>query len=52
MAIKLSRRNFNRLAGASAATTALGLSACATMDQPAKARVVVIGGGFGGATAA
>ena len=48
---KLSRRGFSRLAGAAVATSALGLHACAQM-QPAKARVVVIGGGFGGATAA
>jgi len=52
MKSQLSRRSFTRLAGASAATATLGLSACATMDKPAKARVVVIGGGFGGATAA
>lgn len=49
--ITFSRRRFGTLAGAAAATTALGLGACATMEQP-KARVVVIGGGFGGATAA
>lgn len=48
---KLSRRGFTRFAGAAVATSALGLHACAQM-QPAKARVVVIGGGFGGATAA
>lgn len=49
---RLSRRSFNRLAGATAASAAIGLQACAVMDKPAKARVVVIGGGFGGATAA
>jgi sulfide dehydrogenase [flavocytochrome c] flavoprotein subunit len=49
---KLSRRSFNRLAGATAAGAAFGLQACAVMDKPAKARVVVVGGGFGGATAA
>ena len=48
---RISRRRFHQLAGAAVATSAFGLSACATMDQP-KARVVVIGGGFGGATAA
>jgi sulfide dehydrogenase [flavocytochrome c] flavoprotein subunit len=47
-----SRRSFNRLAGAAAASSALGLTACATSSGPAKARVVVIGGGFGGATTA
>jgi sulfide dehydrogenase [flavocytochrome c] flavoprotein chain len=50
--ITISRRRFHQLAGAAAATTAFGLSACATTEQQPKARVVVIGGGFGGATAA
>jgi sulfide dehydrogenase [flavocytochrome c] flavoprotein chain len=36
----------------SAALSLLGLSACATTSIPAKAKVVVIGGGYGGATAA
>ena len=49
---KLSRRSFNRLAGATAAGAAFGLQACAVMDKPAKARVAIIGGGFGSATAA
>ena len=52
MTAKLSRRSFNRLAGGAVAGTALGLQACAVMEKPPKARVVVIGGGFGGATAA
>jgi sulfide dehydrogenase [flavocytochrome c] flavoprotein subunit len=47
----LSRRNFTRLAGASAAGATLAIAGCATGGGP-KARVVVIGGGFGGATAA
>jgi sulfide dehydrogenase [flavocytochrome c] flavoprotein subunit len=47
----LSRRRFNQLAGVVAATSALGIGACAT-TPPSKGRVVVIGGGFGGATAA
>ena len=46
-ATKLSRRAFT---GALLATTAL--SACAVQTAPAKAHVVVIGGGWGGATAA
>ncbi|MBI3453004.1 MAG: FAD-dependent oxidoreductase, partial [Rhodospirillales bacterium] len=46
----LSRRRFAALAGATA--TAFGLGACATAEAPTKGRVVVIGGGFGGATAA
>lgn len=45
---KLSRRSFGLLAGAASLA---GLSACATRP-PAKAHVVVIGGGFGGATVA
>ncbi|CDK98474.1 Sulfide dehydrogenase [flavocytochrome c] flavoprotein chain [Magnetospirillum gryphiswaldense MSR-1 v2] len=48
MTTRLSRRSFGLLAGAAALT---GLSACAARP-PAKARVVVIGGGFGGATTA
>jgi sulfide dehydrogenase [flavocytochrome c] flavoprotein subunit len=48
---RLSRRNFARLAGLTAASATFGLASCAT-DSPPKARVVVIGGGFGGATAA
>ena len=48
-----SRRSFLQ---SSAALSAVGLSACATSGPsaglPAKARVVVVGGGFGGATAA
>lgn len=36
----------------SAALGLLGLGACATTSIPAKARVVVVGGGYGGATAA
>jgi len=42
------RRDFLKLAASAAALSAAG---CATM-APAKGRVVVIGGGFGGATAA
>ncbi|MBC8338635.1 MAG: FAD-dependent oxidoreductase [Alphaproteobacteria bacterium] len=48
---KLNRRTFNRLLGAAGATAAAGLSAPA-IAAATKARVVVIGGGFGGATAA
>ncbi len=35
-----------------AALSLLGLSACATTSIPARAKVVVVGGGYGGATAA
>src|SRR5574339_280374 len=42
----MKRRDFLKLAGA------VSLSGCATTSTPAKARVVVVGGGFGGATAA
>jgi sulfide dehydrogenase [flavocytochrome c] flavoprotein chain len=44
-----SRRSFLQ---SSAALSLLGLSACATTSIPSKAKVVVIGGGYGGATAA
>jgi len=48
----MKRRDFIKLAGAGAAVGTLsGLAGCAS-TVPAKARVVVIGGGFGGATAA
>lgn len=45
------------LQGAGAAASLTGLGACATLDQPAApakklGRVLVVGGGFGGATAA
>ena len=43
------RRSFLQ---SSAALSLLGLGACATTSLPAKAQVVVIGGGYGGATAA
>ena len=47
-----SRRDFLKLAGAAAGAGSLaGLAGCAS-TVPSKARVVVIGGGFGGATAA
>ncbi|HET7670217.1 MAG TPA: FAD/NAD(P)-binding oxidoreductase, partial [Burkholderiales bacterium] len=42
----MKRRDFLKLAGA------VSLTGCATTAAPSKARVVVIGGGFGGATAA
>lgn len=45
----LQRRNL--LQGA-AALAALGLAGCATTSVPSKARVLVVGGGYGGATAA
>jgi len=48
----MKRRDFIKLAGAGAAVGTLsGLAGCASA-VPAKARVVVIGGGFGGATVA
>jgi sulfite dehydrogenase len=48
----MKRRDFIKLAGAGAAIGTLsGLAGCAS-TVPAKARVVVIGGGFGGATVA
>ena len=52
----ISRRGFNKALGASAALGALGnafsLSGTAPAIAAGKARVVVVGGGFGGATAA
>ena len=45
------RRQFLGRAGAAGAGTALVLSGCASMEG-AGGKVVVIGGGFGGATAA
>jgi sulfide dehydrogenase [flavocytochrome c] flavoprotein subunit len=51
----ISRRDFVKLLGASGAMSALGLTGCETVPKTAaKAapRVVVIGGGFGGATCA
>jgi sulfide dehydrogenase [flavocytochrome c] flavoprotein chain len=46
----MQRRNFLH---SSAALSLLGLGACATTSSiPSKARVVVVGGGYGGATAA
>ncbi len=48
-----SRRSFLRSSAALGLLGAAGLSACASMTNvPSKATVVVIGGGFGGATAA
>lgn len=53
-AIKWSRRELLRALGAGAATTvgATALSACATREQRSLGRVVVVGAGYGGATAA
>ena len=45
----MQRRSFLQ---SSAALSLLGLGACATTSIPTKARVVVVGGGYGGATAA
>ncbi len=45
----MQRRSFLQT---SAALSLLGLGACATTSIPSKARVVVVGGGYGGATAA
>jgi sulfite dehydrogenase len=42
----MKRRDFLKLAGA------VSVAGCATSSTPSKARVVVVGGGFGGATAA
>src|SRR5260221_12004142 len=42
----MERRDFLKIAGA------MSVAGCATSSAPSKARVVVIGGGFGGASAA
>lgn len=51
---KLSRRDFVKLIGAGGALSAFGLTGCETLPTAPKAalRVVVVGGGFGGATCA
>ena len=55
---KISRRDFVKLMGAGGALSAFGLTGCETTpkvaEKPAKSapRVVVVGGGFGGATCA
>ena len=49
MNVLFSRRGFLYLSGAAATVAATG---CATVPARPKARVVVVGGGFGGATAA
>lgn len=49
----MKRRDFLKLAGAVAGASSLAsVAGCAGSMAPSKARVVVIGGGFGGATAA
>lgn len=49
---KTSRRDFLKIAGATGAVSALALSGCAMGPSGSGPRVVVVGGGFGGATAA
>jgi len=49
---KLTRRGFNKALGATTALGALSLSGIAPAIAAGKAQVVVVGGGFGGATAA
>ncbi|MES2192194.1 MAG: NAD(P)/FAD-dependent oxidoreductase [Pseudomonadota bacterium] len=51
---KPSARNFQRRSflQSAAALSLLGLASCASTSIPSKAKVVVIGGGYGGATAA
>ena len=52
--MKLQRRDLLKATSAAAALGSLGLTGCAmnTLGTPDKARVLVVGGGFGGATAA
>jgi sulfide dehydrogenase [flavocytochrome c] flavoprotein subunit len=49
---RISRRQFGRMVGATGAVAALGTIGAPTPLRAAGARVVVVGGGFGGATAA
>ncbi len=49
---KSTRRDFLQIAGATGAISALSLAGCAQMGKGSGARVVVIGGGYAGATAA
>jgi len=48
----ISRRDFVKLAGAGVASSAVALSGCASLSKKSSPRVVVVGGGFGGATCA
>lgn len=48
----ISRRSFNRLLGVSGVVSTFGLVGCAAEGGSSGSRVVVVGGGFGGATAA
>lgn len=48
--MSMNRRHFLQATGAAA--TLAALSGCATVGKASKARVVVVGGGYGGATAA
>jgi sulfide dehydrogenase [flavocytochrome c] flavoprotein subunit len=50
--VQATRRQFLRYAGAAGATGAAALAGCAGYEGGAGGKVVVIGGGFGGATAA
>jgi sulfide dehydrogenase [flavocytochrome c] flavoprotein chain len=49
---QINRRDFIKLAAAASSASLLGIPATARADGSAKAKVVVIGGGYGGATAA
>ena len=46
------RRDFLKVSAGATGAATLALSGCATMGGSAKAKVVVVGGGFGGATCA
>lgn len=52
MTIKTTRREFMKVAGAAGAVTAFAVTGCASGPSGSGPRVVVVGGGFGGATAA
>ena len=50
--MSMNRRHFLQVGGAAGVATLAALSGCATVGKASKARVVVVGGGYGGATAA
>ena len=48
----INRRDFAKSVGALSLVSAAGISGCATLGGVAKPKVIVVGGGYGGATAA
>ena len=48
----INRRDFAKSVGALSLVSAAGISGCATLGGVAKPKVIVVGGGYGGASAA